>query len=200
MTKKEQIYILLSNPRTIVAKMIGLYTRAPFNHASIAFDPELREIYSFGRKHPLIPLYGGFVKEDIHGGVFEKATCAVYSCSVSQETYKKMRDYVRMFEKNGELYNYNFIGILGIVLNMELGGENSYFCSQFVSAVFQEAGIKLIDKSAALTTPSDLSTCSFLNLVFRGDLETYRETYCDNLRIAASLEASLEQQPMYAAN
>ncbi|GJM76303.1 hypothetical protein HMSSN036_85190 [Paenibacillus macerans] len=72
MSNETQIYILLSNPKTWVAKMIGLYTRAPFNHASIAFDPELREVYSFGRKHPLIPIYGGFVKEDIHGGVFAK--------------------------------------------------------------------------------------------------------------------------------
>lgn len=196
MKKEMHIYILLSNPTTLVAKMIGLYTRAPFNHASIAFDPELREVYSFGRKHPLIPLFGGFVKEDIHCGVFEKATCAVYSCKVSKETYLRMRSYVKKIEENGDLYNYNFLGILGIILNMELGGEYSYFCSQFVSAVFQEAGVKLLDKSAGLTTPSDLSTCSQLKLVFRGRLETYRELHCYSRRTAASLE----QQRLYAAN
>ncbi|MED4953541.1 hypothetical protein ABEO75_06205 [Paenibacillus macerans] len=196
MSNETQIYILLSNPKTWVAKMIGLYTRAPFNHASIAFDPELREVYSFGRKHPLIPMYGGFVKEDIHGGVFAKATCALYSCKVSKETYMHMRNYVKKFEENGEQYNYNFLGLLGVILNMELGGEKSYFCSQFVSAVFQEAGVKLLDKSAGLTTPSDLSTCSFLKLVFRGNLETYRELYCYSRRTAASLE----QHQLYAAN
>lgn len=99
MSNETQIYILLSNPKTWVAKMIGLYTRAPFNHASIAFDPELREVYSFGRKHPLIPIYGGFVKEDIHGGVFAKATCALYSCKVSKETYMHMRNYVKNSKK-----------------------------------------------------------------------------------------------------
>ncbi|MGG6313275.1 hypothetical protein [Paenibacillus macerans] len=196
MKKEMNIYILLSNPKTLVAKMIGLYTRAPFNHASIAFDPELREVYSFGRKHPFIPIFGGFVKEDIHCGVFEKATCAVYCCKVSKETYMQMRNYVRKFEENGELYNYNFLGLLGIILNTELGGENSYFCSQFVSAVFQEAGVKLLDKSAGLTKPSDFSACSMLQLVFRGRLETYRELYCYSRRTATSYE----QSRLYAAN
>lgn len=195
MDNKKQIYILLSNPRTIVAKMIGLYTRAPFNHASIAFDSQLRTVYSFGRKHPLIPVYGGFVKENIHCGVFEKATCAVYSCTVSTETYNKMRAYVQKFEENNELYSYNFLGILGIILNMELGGENSYFCSQFVSSVFQNSGVTLIEKSAALTTPADLGTCVFLKLVFRGDLSTYRNHYCRRRN-----SSTHDQHSIYAAN
>jgi len=196
MNNEKKIYVLLSNPTTLVAKMIGLYTRAPYNHASIAFDPELREVYSFGRKHPLIPIFGGFVREDIHSGVFEKATCAVYSCKVSAENYMRMRNFVKTFEDNDELYTYNFLGLLGIILNMELGGENSYFCSQFVSRVFQEAGVNLLEKSAGLTTPSDLCRCPHLQLEFRGRLESYREQYCYSRRTAAAYE----QSRYYAAN
>lgn len=195
MTKNKQIYILLSNPNTVVAKMIGLYTRAPYNHASIAFDPELREVYSFGRKHPLLPMFGGFVQENIHARVFERATCAVYSYTVSEETYMEMRNYVRQFEENRNLYSYNFLGILGIVLNMELGGENSYFCSQFVSSVFLKAGVQLLDKSAGLTTPHDFSNCSHLKLMFRGEMEIYRRNYCHRRSTAA-----LEPVSVYAAN
>lgn len=196
MNNEKKIYVLLSNPTTLVAKMIGLYTRAPYNHASIAFDPELRVVYSFGRKHPLIPIFGGFVREDIHSGVFEKATCAVYSCKVSAENYMRMRNFVKTFEDNDELYTYNFLGLLGIILNMELGGENSYFCSQFVSQVFQEAGVNLLEKSAGLTTPSDLCRCPHLQLEFRGRLESYREQYCYSRRTAAAYE----QSRYYAAN
>lgn len=196
MNNEKKIYVLLSNPTTLVAKMIGLYTRAPYNHASIAFDPELREVYSFGRKHPLIPIFGGFVREDIHSGVFEKATCAVYSCKVSAENYMRMRNFVKTFEDNDELYTYNFLGLLGIILNMELGGENSYFCSQFVSRVFQEAGVNLLEKSAGLTTLSDLCRCPHLQLEFRGRLESYREQYCYSRRTAAAYE----QSRYYAAN
>lgn len=174
----KQIYVLLSNPNTVVAKMIGFYTRAPYNHASIAFDSELREMYSFGRKHPMLPILGGFVKENIDSRVFDKASCAIYSCTVSESEYRQMRDYVRQFEENKDLYSYNFLGILGVVLNMELGGKNSFFCSQFVSSVFQNAGMQLLDKSACLTTPDDLSTCSCLKLQFRGSLNQYRDKHC----------------------
>ncbi|WP_334071495.1 MULTISPECIES: hypothetical protein [Paenibacillus] len=196
MKNEKQIYILLSNPNTVVAKMIGFYTKAPYNHASIAFDPGLREMYSFGRKHPLLPMFGGFVKENARSRVFERATCAVYSYTVDLEAYNKMRAYVRQFEENGDLYKYNFLGILGIVLNMELGGENAYFCSQFVCSVFQKAGVKLLNKSAGLTTPDDLTTCPSLKLVFRGEMETYRRNYC--VRQGAS--TALEQHPYYVAN
>ncbi|GGG11753.1 hypothetical protein [Paenibacillus aceti] len=195
MNNTKQIYILLSNPKTIITKMIGVYTKAPFNHASIAFDPQLREMYSFGRKHPMIPLIGGFVKEDIYSGIFERATCAVYSCTVSEATYNKMRNYVRKFEENSELYSYNFLGCLGVMLNMEFGRRNSYFCSQFVSAVFEIAGLQLCGKSAALTTPDDLSTCSMLKLVFRGSLVTYRKTCYEQPDRSA-----LEPSHLYAAN
>lgn len=196
MNNEKKIYVLLSNPTTLVAKMIGLYTRAPYNHASIAFDPELREVYSFGRKHPFIPIFGGFVREDIHSGVFEKATCAVYSCKVSAENYMRMRNFVKTFEDNDELYTYNFLGLLGIILNMELDGKNSFFCSQFVSRVFQEAGVNLLEKSAGLTTPSDLCGCPHLQLEFCGRLDTYRERYCYSRRTAAAYE----QSRYYAAN
>lgn len=196
MKKDHQIFILLSNPKTVIAKMIGLYTRAPYNHASIAFDPELEEVYSFGRKHPLIPIIGGFIKEDIHSGFFERASCAVYRCSVTKEAYDKMRSYVRQFEDNQELYSYNFLGILGVVLNKELGGEKAYFCSQFVSSVFQTAGVPLLDKSSALTTPNDLSTCSCLELAFRGNMETYRKIYCYRTKT----QPTLETPSFYIAN
>ncbi|MEF2964266.1 hypothetical protein V3851_00360 [Paenibacillus sp. M1] len=191
--KTKQIYIMLSNPNTVVAKMIGLYTRAPYNHASIAFDPELSEMYSFGRKHPLLPMFGGFVKENIHSRVFERATCALYSYSVDEGTYNEMRAYVRRFEENRDLYSYNYLGLLGVILNTELGGENSYFCSQFVSSVFQECGVKLLDKSAGLTTPDDFSTSSLLKLTFRGEMEIYRRKYCRP-------SDALPEQHMYATN
>ncbi|MNW51434.1 hypothetical protein D3C74_289190 [compost metagenome] len=175
--------------------MIGLYTRAPYNHASIAFDPELQDVYSFGRKHPLIPVIGGFIKEDIYSGFFEKASCAVYSCSVSKATYDKIRSLVTQIEENKDMYSYNFLGILGVILNIELGRDKTYFCSQFVSSVFQMAGVNLLDKSAGLTTPEDLSTSSVLKLAFRGNMETYRRMYCYRSKLAA-----VEQPQFYIAN
>ena len=55
MTDERSIYILLTNTGTLFTRVIQTYTRAPYNHASISFDRELTELYSFGRKHPSNP-------------------------------------------------------------------------------------------------------------------------------------------------
>ncbi|MMZ66375.1 hypothetical protein D1872_288650 [compost metagenome] len=94
------------------------------------------------------------------------------------------------------MYSYNFLGILGIVLNLELGGEKTFFCSQFVSSVFQKAGVQLVNKSAGLTTPEDLSTSSYLKLAFRGNMETYRNIYCYENNVASPMD----KHSLYAAN
>jgi hypothetical protein len=60
MTEKK-VYILLTNTGSFLTKLIKLYTKKPYNHASIAFDYELSEVYSFGRKTARNPVIGGFV-------------------------------------------------------------------------------------------------------------------------------------------
>lgn len=176
MSKSRQIYIVLSNPCSIVAKMIGWYTKAPFNHVSIAFDEHLDIMYSFGRKHDLIPLIGGFVQENIHSQLLRDARCALYRYTVSEETYDKMKCFVEQFASNQDRYRYNFIGIIGIILNLELGGEDAYFCSQFVHTVLKQGGIELLEKPVKLTTPSDFEYSQGLELVYRGYLKMYHES------------------------
>ncbi|USK36883.1 hypothetical protein LIS77_13090 [Cytobacillus firmus] len=59
----QKIYILLTDTGTLFTRLIKLYTKKPYNHASISIDPELKEVYSFGRKTAKNPFIGGFVKE-----------------------------------------------------------------------------------------------------------------------------------------
>lgn len=50
MTVNRDIYIVLTGTGTAFSGIIKWFTKAELNHASIAFDSELREVYSFGRK------------------------------------------------------------------------------------------------------------------------------------------------------
>lgn len=54
------IYIVLTKTGTLLSKAIGMYTGKEMNHASIAFDEGLSEMYSFGRRQLNNPLSGGF--------------------------------------------------------------------------------------------------------------------------------------------
>lgn len=169
----KKIYILLTDTGTLFTRMIKLYTKQPLNHASIAFDQELKELYSFGRKYQSIPFIGGFVKENIHSRLFRQAKCAVYSCSVSDEQFSGLQDSISSVEQNQKDYKYNLLGLLGVMMNKDFERKNAYFCSQFVATILKESGISVFEKPAALITPQDLSEEKRFVLEYKGELQAY---------------------------
>lgn len=176
MILKTYVYIILTDTGTLFTKSIKKYTRAPYNHASISFNVELTDMYSFGRKHPNNPLIGGFVKEDILKGTYSKypeTTCVIYKLEVSKRDIEKMKRVLNVFKKNQKKFLYNLIGVLGVSLNEPVEFSNSYFCSQFVAEVFHRSGIKLWDKLPALVTPDDFRKSEQMTLVYEGKLVEY---------------------------
>ncbi len=176
MSAKPCVYILLTNTGTLFTKSIQSYTKAPYNHASISFNRELTEMYSFGRKNPNNPLNGGFVKEDIWTGTYSKypdTTCVIYELQVTPRQIERMKRVLQFFIKNEKKYMYNLLGILGITLHEPIEFSNSYFCSQFVAEVLNRSGIPLWDKLPALITPDDFRQHEQLRLLYEGRLFDY---------------------------
>lgn len=156
--------------------MIKFYTREPYSHVSIAFDANLNEMYSFGRKKLHNPLIGGFVTENIQSGIysiFTETTYALYTLSVSEEQYARIRETIMEFERMKDDFSYNFAGLLGIMLGHPINRPNSYFCSQFVAYLFERSGIKIFNKPFGLVTPRDFRVCSSLKLIKTGKLSFY---------------------------
>ncbi|WP_018758712.1 hypothetical protein [Paenibacillus terrigena] len=169
-----KVYILLTDTGTWFSKLIGLYTRAKLNHASIVLDEEMKEVYSFGRKNSLNPLSSGFVKEEVFGNLVRAVTrrteCELYCCTVSEETYERMRLQIRHMEYHQHKYKYNFLGLFGVVFNISIERKNAFFCSQFVAYMLQKHGVPIVNKSIAQITPEDLQNCESLELIYSGDL------------------------------
>ena len=173
MSKEREIHIVLTDTGTMLNRAIRWCTKDPLNHASIAFDRELKEVYSFGRKRPGNPLIGGFIKEDMSGRLFSEASCAIYSCRVSEEVYDRIRRRVRVMYRKQEKYTYNFVGLFTLMLNIELRRNRAYFCSQFVAYLFENSGMPLVNKSPLMTTPGDLARARYLRLEYEGKLQHY---------------------------
>ncbi|TLS49062.1 hypothetical protein FE782_27705 [Paenibacillus antri] len=176
MDSDRSVYILLTNTGTLFTKSIQSYTKAPYNHASISFDRELTELYSFGRKNPNNPLNGGFVKEDIKTGTYSKypnTTCVIYELKATRREVDKMKRVLRIFIRSRQKYLYNLLGVFGIVLNEPVEFSNSYFCSQFVAEILQRSGIRLWNKLPALVTPDDFRKSDRLRLIYEGKLSEY---------------------------
>lgn len=180
MAPDRSVFILLTNTGTLFTQIIQTYTRAPYNHASISFNRELSEMYSFGRKNPNNPLNGGFVKEDIKTGTFSKypnTTCVIYELKVTEREVEKMKRVLQVFIQKREKYLYNILGVIGIALKEPVEFSNSYFCSQFVAEILQRSGIKIWDKLPALVTPDDFRQSDRMKLIYEGKLSEYEPEY-----------------------
>lgn len=182
------IYVLLTDTGTVLTKIIRSFTKDPLNHASISFDIELNEVYSFGRKNPSNPFFAGFVKEDVRGDFFEGSMCALYRCRLSETEYDTIRNEIMHFKQNQQRYKYNLLGMLGVLFNFEMKRKYSYFCSQFVATVFERGGVTLVNKSPLLVTPGDLQHTPRLELVYQGNLHNY--AYCNEIKSRKSFQTA----------
>ena len=171
---EKKIYILLTDTGTLFTNLIKLYTKKPYNHASISFDSELSEVYSFGRKTARNPFIGGFVKEDVDKGLFKEANCAVYALTVNEVQLQKMNCYIKEIEAQKGEYRYNLLGLLGFLLNKPIKRKKAFFCSQFVATVLKECNIIDFGKSPSLVAPNDLQKVSKCQLVYEGELKAYQ--------------------------
>lgn len=181
---ERKVYIILTDTGTIFTRMIKLYTKKPYNHASISFDPYFSDIYSFGRKNPRNPFVGGFVVESIHQGLLKKAKCAIYCCTITEQQYKKMNEYLLKIEEQKERYRYNLIGLFAIALNKEIERERAFFCSQFVTNVLTEGDVIRFSKHASHVTPYDFQQVPHFQLIYQGNFEDYKSK--QNLNNATS--------------
>lgn len=171
--RDKKVYILLTDTGTVFTRLIKLYTKKPYNHASISFDTELTEVYSFGRKTARNPFIGGFVKEDVKQGLFKHADCVIYSFTVTEVEIQKMRRYINEIEEQKESYRYNLLGLFGVVLNRPLRRKKAFFCSQFVASVLNECTSIDFEKPLSLIEPNDLMAISSLQLKYEGKLAHY---------------------------
>lgn len=180
--KTKCVYILLSKTATIPSRMIKMWTKEPYAHASLAFDIELQEMYSFARKGIKNPFNCGFISEDITKGIFGRdkdTTCMVLRLWVTSAQYKQIVRNIDKFKREKSFYGYNYIGIVGVMCNRAIERRYNYFCSQFVYYVLEKSGIKLFDKKPGLVKPEDFRTGDGMEIIYEGRLHDYRQ-YLEN--------------------
>lgn len=168
------IYLVLSRTGTLLNKAIMRFGHLEYGHISVSLDPTLTRMYSFGRIYPKFPLWGGFVEENIHEGIYEmfsNSECLILQISISEENYKKIEVELERFKEDRRSYRYNFIGIFGLKAGVAVRREKAYFCSQFVSTVLSRVGIW--DKNPGLTTPVDFLSLNGGRVLYRGKAMEY---------------------------
>lgn len=171
------VYIVLSQTSTYPARAIRLYTHEPYAHASIAFDEDLKEMYSFARKGIYNPFNAGFIREYIDKGVFGRFSsteCSIFRLQITEQQYINLRNEIDVFKRNRDNYSYNYLGLIGAAFNIPIRSKQRYFCSQFVAYVLEQSGINIFDKCYALVKPRDIRVNPYLLALYEGRLSMYR--------------------------
>lgn len=170
----KKIYIVLTYSGTFLAKVIKIYTRKEYSHVSIALDPELKYMYSFGRLNPYNPIFGGFVHEKINEGTFKrfkKTKCKVYSLEIEESKYEKLEKVIEEIQNNKKTYRYNTIGLLSAALNVKIKRERHFYCAEFVKYVLEQSQVLQLPE---VIRPADYEEVQGINEIYRGLLQEYK--------------------------
>lgn len=167
------IYILLTRSETIASRLIYTLSDARYTHASIAFDKDLSELYSFGRKYACLPLPAGLRTESLRRGFYQKYAdipCALYAYPVSEAGYlAARREVVRMLEKRS-CYQYSILGLLLCRLGIAYHREYKYFCSEFVGEILQRSHALPLPKVPSLMHPMDYMSLPDAVCLYEGNV------------------------------
>ena len=160
--------------------MIYHLSPGEFTHAALALDRDLRDLYSFGRHNPHMPLPAGFVTENVHTGVYGRcggSTCRVYKVPVSEEGYRKVVRILNFMKNQSGYYHYNLFGVVLCALKISRKRKARFFCSQFVAEMLFRAGAVQLPRPAHMRRPADLMDLPELELIYEGPLRA-----CDQPR------------------
>lgn len=153
------IYVVTSNTGTALSRVIKQATSVPYVHASISLDDSLSCMYSFGRKHPRNPFFGGLVQEAINEGLYAlkpNTVARIYELPVEEYQFERIESILEEMWSRREEYKYDVAALPLMQFNRYVDeSENHHVCSTFVASVLQYADIRFIDKHIKLVQPGD---------------------------------------------
>jgi len=156
--------------------MIRYCTNSQFNHVSISLDAGMEEMYSFARLSAENPFVGGMVKENPYRfslGKSEKVNVKVYRIPVTNEQYNQITEFVYDTYTDTEKYYYNLIGVFNVLFKSNFQVYKTYICTEFVSEVFRQGGISLVDKRCNTVSLKDFESSLEPFIFYNGSLYDY---------------------------
>lgn len=137
-THKPVLLIFTQGHTPIVSQGIKLVTGSPYSHASISFDPELKEVYSFNIREK-----AGFIKENLDS--FKDNIISVMAFFAPTKIVKQLKDKVKDFENNKTTFDLRIFFNKILKIDHKVS-KNEYHqvCSTFVDTVLKSGNINLV--------------------------------------------------------
>ena len=176
--KAEQryIYLVFSSTPSRFGRMIRFASGARFNHVSLAFDADLRKLYSFGRRRNHIPINAGLVQEYPERFSLRKVDYVgvrIYRIPVTPEQYRLGKLRIRQI-MNDEKYLYNLYSVLFYPIFKGFYTYKAYTCVEFVIHMLRFMKIYVpTDKPSYKYLPDELESILDFSHFFEGNLLEY---------------------------
>ena len=171
-----QLYIVVSQTGTILSRMLKIITGASYNHASVSLDRNLQTMYSFGRRNPYNPVWGGFVMESPKRGTFKRFSnteVVVICLSISGAQYREIMAYLSSMFYERKKYRYNYLVLFLGAFHVRYLSKNRYYCSEFVKDLLIRFHVAGEDQFELITQPIHFLRIADGHVVYRGKLRNY---------------------------
>ncbi len=167
-----QIYMAFVDTPGLFAGIIRKVIKQKYIHVAIGLDPDLEEAYSIGRRHPSVPLFAGFEREDKEKilRAFPGADYMVCSIECTAEQKKYVEQQLKEAMRHRFRHHYTILGLPFILMGKPFYQKNHYTCSSYAAKILGEAGICRFDKHFSLVTPKDFYEYKGKETIFEGSL------------------------------
>ncbi|MBQ8893346.1 MAG: hypothetical protein IJ043_02935 [Clostridia bacterium] len=173
---QKKIYIVVTQTGTLLSRILKQITGAKYNHSSISPYADLHLMYSFGRRHPYNPFWGGFVTESIRFGTFKRFSntqAKVLEIAVTAEQYNAICSTLETMEREREKYHYNYLGLGLAAFHICHRSERGYYCSEFVREILLRYTAISAGNLPPITQPIHFLSLPCVETVFSGRLRDY---------------------------
>jgi len=171
----KNVYIMFSFTGTYFSRSLCMMSGEKYIHVSIAFDENLKEVYSFGRKNPRWMFPCGFVMEDMNliSSFFKNAVFKMYELPLTKKEYKNLRKELKKYQDRQNEYHYNVKGLIHIQFHKVYHRNHHFVCSQFIAKLLSDSNIHTFDKDYSVVRPKDIAKIPRLKLVHEGKILDY---------------------------
>lgn len=141
----QKLYLIFSVTPFKTGTFIRAMTHWQYNHVAVAFDKDLKEMYTFARYYRSVPLYGGFVRDSKERYIYKKKTAYVKICEVPvrEDGYRLVKDYIDAINDYPAEYIYNIFSPITVPLKKRVLIRNAFTCAEFAIQILSMAGTEI---------------------------------------------------------
>lgn len=152
MIRKRQLFILVSQTQTGIARLIRGVCKYPYNHVSVTLDSGLTTWYSFARYVQDAPLHGGLVSETPERlcAPAEDILIRVYRVEIPEKKAKDLEKLLRQADNPDSGLIYNHYDAIASACGIRLPLPGCHTCLSFACEILDQQYLTIKDLCEAL--------------------------------------------------